>query len=1117
MRQTQGKISPYLSDSDRQSIKANDGLFSFCDVIIQRPDRQAISLIQENLLVEVGQISTEFEDRFSEFTVGSVSIKVSNFTNQLDLNNPDSYFYKLSKDEIVSVTIYLQMEKNYPIFKGILSQTESTFNIDSDEGTLYAEGEIKKFSNVSAEQMWGEDDKHRFKHVVDVVNKCVEEMATETAQPMQSIVKEPSLISEDRTFSYYDKTDSDEPVQSIAVDEDGILYLMTEKKIYSFNPTTREKKLIYTQSSSLYKNHKMVYYNGYLFFLGEWGTSGLFPYRLKKDGSDLDQVWNFPLPGINETFESKQFDYHVGTGNPDFPFRFYSMQLVGWYKTRVLSVLQGPKITISKYAYVDFAYLEGDSAPVGTESPFSWPGGNTYPTTEQKVRVYRNFYKTYRHPEWGNMQILIQQYYGVLPMNLPPGEYSFVSYPSSVDFAYNVIMEIKDGVMYSYYPEWNPNEVPRKFKIVVKEEPNLSMIFCNGFLLFPVRKSITDQPIQIVVQNPVNLAQYWIIDLSQPCISEDICLYVENDHLFIAYTTKDGCILEEMVINGFDDVTKIKTEILLDDAKTTVRDFARIGTKSVAIFEYKSLPNFIETIHNIGDRVDQAYLDPSSQQTWPADMPCHADVVIWHIPLFFSLPLDQYWDDPGDSWYLAIGLQGDFREEKSEFNKVDYFSDSDLILIVPSGSDENIYKWEIAPITEVVYDTGQNIYLISRTRIKVPLFESLYPQTNNGSKIYKSCGKLPPLRFVKAGKDIRYNYTLVEKEEKTVEAYTLREKAEPVKLTNKYAVIDDSFKITFENGKEIPSSDYEIQENKGTDYDEMWIYFGPVYFGKKILITYNYVDPEKKFLNLTVTHNKVYFIETGTDGAKLISYDGTAFKEEGLTYIEQQPDHSYKTLTEVIKPKETGINSNLIYCSKNDRIYGITSPNDFVLFQFAKDISLYIEDVYFQDRNCVQILDECAKASGFIICMDNFGKLHFVSREYFSRMYPENLDEDTIIDLQTRQASYEFGDRYDVITVQYPNGEEAVGEGRLKYTIGSSVISSRGWARALANFSYDYLSQDRQTHIVKTKAFYDLWLLNNIPVIFPEKSISALTKVHSMTLNPSDLTLEITTREVKGL
>jgi len=1122
MRQIQGKTSPYLTLPDRQKIKANDGLFQFCDVIIQRPDHQAISLIQENLLVEVGQISTEFEDRYSEFTVSSVSIKVSNFTNQLDLNNPDSYFYKLSKDEIVSVAIYLQMEKNYAIFKGILSQTESTFNIDSDEGTLYAEGEIKKFSNVSAEGMWEEGDKHRFKHVVDVVNKCVEEMATETAQSIQSIINEPSLTSEERTFSYYDRIDPDETVQSIAVDEDGILYLMTEKKIYSFNPATREKKLIYGQSSSLYKNHKMVYYDGYILFVGEWldeediGTI----YRMKKDGTELTYLHAFPLPTINNVFTSRQYDYFRGAPllEEGQRYRFYAFQLIGEFVDMTHKRYSGQQVYLDKLMYVDFAYIEGESDPVGTHDPFSFPGGYPFPTSEYKIRVFKNY-----TAEGYN----IQQYCGCLPMYLSPGTYSFISYPCSEDFNFETAYVTGPWILpwqNLYYSKWNPNDVPRKFTISIKEDVDFCFTICNGFLIYPKRQTSylwfnpNDPRISLEAINPLDASQRWDIDLKVECINEKIGFSVDGAHIFLAYKSKDANYIEEMIINGYDNVTKVKTENVLNDAKVAVKEIVRYGNKNACIFEYNDLPNFVQTIHTIGSLVNPEKLDPdlinpnSGQQYLPADdLPCHAvySSLIQGIGfLNYAIPTD---------WWFVVGLPGDMRDEKSQFNQIDYFSDDDYILIVPSAGDANIYRWQISRAMEVLFDSEQNIYLITRTRLKGSFFENFSSQVTADAKIYKSAGKLPPLRFVKAGESVRYNYTLVEKEEKTIEAYTLREKAEPIKLTNKYAVIDASFKITFENGKEIPSSDYEIQENKGTDYDETWIYFGPVYFGKKILVTYNYVDPEKKFLSLIVAHNKVYFVETSSAGAKLISYDGTQFKEEGLTYIEQQTDHSYKTLTEVIKPKETGINSNLVYCSKNDRIYGITSPNDFVLFQFAKDISLYIEDVYFQDRNCVQILDECAKACGFIICMDNFGKLYFVSREYFSRMYPDKLDEDSIIDLQTRQASYEFGDRYDVITVQYPNGEEAIGEGRLKYTIGSSVISSRGWARTLANFSYDYLSQDKQSYIVKTKAFYDLWLLNNINLIFPEKSISALTKVHNMTLNPADLTLEITTREVKTL
>ena len=1092
---------------DRQKIKADDGLFQFCDVVIQRRNKPALSLIENDMLLNVGQISIEFEDRFSEFTVGSVSIKVSNFNNELDLGNSDSYFSGLSKDEIVSVNIYLKMDKYYPIFRGILSFNESSFNINEDEGTLYAEGEIKKYSNITAQEMWGLSDKHRFKHVSDVVAKCLEKMEVGIGQPIVSVLEEPKLTCEDYTFSYYDKTDPDEPVKSVAVDEDGIIYQLTRNTLYSFNPRTREKRVLnsFPASNKELRYSNLIYQDGWLYYFSQNFVSLVLRYdrilKTKKDGSEHKQVCWTILPKIHKEIESSQFSYGFGTA--DVSYRFYAYQFIGRYFSRTSGRKGSGSIKIDKYMYVDFAYIEGDSIPFEV-----WPGGMiaTFPTTEQKVRVLRNFYKTYKDPEHGSKEVLIQQFVGFLPMYLPPGEYSFISYPSSVDF----ITKVDKVTHFEYHPDWIANEVPRKFKIVLKEIPDYFFVPCNGFLISPQAKTFTNPEIDLFVVDPTS-AETHTISLTKKCTNENIALYVEGTHLFVAYVSEDSCILEEMVIDRPYNCTKVKTETLLDDAKIGVKEISRIDSQGVAIYEYKNLPNFLETPHNIDGAVAPIFIDPNAESTAPAEPPCHAYISNFDVsPFIWGFPGFDFCE-PSDSWWLFIALDGDFREEKSQFNKVDYFSEDDFILLVPP-TETNIYKFESSPIIEIAHDITQNIWLISRTRIKIPQIPD--PKYGLNAKIYKSAGMLPPLRFVMTPNGNRYNYTLVEKEEQTVEAYTLREKAEPVKLTNKYALIDASFKITLENGQEIPSSDYEIQQNKGTDYDEMWIYFGPAYFGKKILITYNYVDPEKRFSGLVKAHDKIYFVETSSDGAKLISYDGTQFKEEGLTYVEQMPDRTYKTLTEVIKPRETGINSNLVHCSKNDRIYGITSPNDFVLFQFAKNISPYIEDVYFQDQNVVQILNECAKAVGFIICMDFEGKFYFVSRNYFSKIYPETLDEDSILDLKTRQASYEFGDRYDKIIITYPGGQETIGEGRLKYTIGSSVISSRGWGRTLAKFSYDYLSKDKQTYIVKTKAFYDLWLLNGINIVFPEKSIFKMTKVHSMTLSPDDLSLEITAREV---
>ena len=94
-----------LSQTDLDRIKKDDGWYHVVDVMVQRQGKDSISLKDRNILIGLSRISIRFEDEFGQFEAGSVEISVSNFYGDLDTGNSSSYFYGLTKDEVVMVEI----------------------------------------------------------------------------------------------------------------------------------------------------------------------------------------------------------------------------------------------------------------------------------------------------------------------------------------------------------------------------------------------------------------------------------------------------------------------------------------------------------------------------------------------------------------------------------------------------------------------------------------------------------------------------------------------------------------------------------------------------------------------------------------------------------------------------------------------------------------------------------------------------------------------------------------------------------------------------------------------------------------------------------------------------
>jgi len=1117
-----GEEETYVAVSEMPSIpvshprikKAEDidkWKFKLFDVRLRRPGKDEISLLDQGLLMRVGDITKEFEQDYGQFAVSSVVINVSNLKGFLDTGNPGGYFFKLSKDEIVKARVILK-DTDESVFSGILSQKEEDFDIDTDEGVLELEGLLKEYENVSAEMMWQDDDPddpHRFKSISAVVEKCRGLMNIDLGQ---TVIEKPTLTLDpegsDYSFSYYNRVNKDEVVNSIAVDENGIVYQCTDHKIYSFNPETEETKELYSIPTHV-SLCNLLYCNSSLYFIeDDWQINPGFHWIIKLEILSLIKTFikNFKFYDRTDfisPMSEKYWEWYEvpgskspSTGLFQYERRFYQaigliLSNIGFYANHDPAALQGninEELNLNHigFRYIDFFYPEITQE---TDSDYLLYASTEHPVCAGQLVYLKDmtyFDISETDPDVISLPVLptyIMLNFGLLPLYLQPGKYSFFSLPDS---------------NYS---------LPKRFKVFYKHDQRHSMVIVNGILFFTYSES--DFNIKVGEINLSDTSQFQEVN---GLFSKDSYLSLNSHQHILTATLNEGSVNEintwvmAYQINGYNNKNQV-VNIKFSNREKSSPDALCSLSKNLVLWQTPDIPQYEYT----GFRTGIYYSlrewrgKDNNKYSRPPDPPFH---------LNYLNMITSYWTTTGNHYVvgiLQIFLQGDQTEK---------FKAGDFIIISSELNDPCLNR-QTFYIREVRHETEQNkggiVYRFDRTVLVCELSMKPSDVPINGY-IYLQKGKRAKESIVADLNNVlsKSNYSFIEKEDREVPDFQVKEKAEPIKLQNKDIVITANFKVFYEDGtilQSVPifpsaSGTYQIKLRQGTDFNEAWIYFSQGDIGKTILINYDYIDEEKKFQALTSCKNKLFFVESKTN--RLISYDGTQFKEEGLTYDQVQPDYSVRILTEQIKSNETGISSNLVYDSLKDRIYGVTSPNDCVLFQYAKNIALYIPDCKFLGKNVLQVLGECARICNFVVYMDDEGKLYFVPRDYNVRNFI--LTEEDIFSINSRMAAYEFGETYEKISVRFDGGEVVLGEGMLSYSSGSDYVSSRGWATVLTTDLQDYFSTNPQIFTIIQKFITGIRPLDMVLPIVTEKYISSMAIVQRIRIDQENQKVEITAR-----